>query len=93
MVLLRRFKIFLGRRISGIYIEVRTIGPIIKSQYALTNLNTLTYFQADYETVRNFAESNNICVLANSKQRVVVVTKEGHEPVKKFWKRHSRQQH
>jgi len=47
--------------------------------------------QADYETVRNFAESVNVCVLANSKQRVVVVTKEGHEPVKKFWKRHSRQ--
>lgn len=46
---------------------------------------------ADYETVRNFAESINVCVLANSKQRVVVVTKEGHEPVKKFWKRHSRQ--
>ena len=48
---------------------------------------------ADYETVRNFAESQNVCVLSNSKQRVVVVTKEGHEPVKKFWKRHSKQQH
>ena len=47
----------------------------------------------DYETVRNFAESQNVCVLSNSKQRVVVVTKEGHEPVKKFWKRHSKQQH
>ena len=46
--------------------------------------------QGDYETVRNFAENSNVMVWSNNRLRTVIVTKEGHEPVKKFWKRHSR---
>ena len=45
---------------------------------------------SDFDTVRNYAESINVCVWSNSRNRTVVVTKEGHEPVKKFWKKQSR---
>ena len=45
---------------------------------------------SDFDTVRNYAESINVCVWSNSKNRTVVVTREGHEPVKKFWKKQSR---
>jgi len=46
--------------------------------------------QADYETVRNYADELG-CVVWNSDQkRTLVVTKDGHDDVKRYWRQHSR---
>jgi transcription initiation factor TFIIH subunit 4 len=47
---------------------------------------------ADFEKVRSFADQRGVLVWANAKHRTVVVTKDGHDPVKKFWKQQSRGQ-
>lgn len=44
----------------------------------------------DFKTVRNFADSTGVSVWANERNRTIVVTKDGHDPVKKFWKKHSK---
>ena len=46
--------------------------------------------QADYEVVKNYAENLNYLVWSSAKNRTIIVTKEGHDPVKKFWKHHSK---
>ena len=45
---------------------------------------------ADFETVRSYADQLGVLVWANPQKRTVVVTKEGHDPVKKFWKQQQR---
>ena len=45
---------------------------------------------ADYEVVRRYAEEIGVLIWANVANRTVVVTKEGHDPVKRFWKQQSR---
>ncbi len=45
---------------------------------------------ADFDTVRNYANSIGVSVWANDKNRTVVVTREGHDSVKKFWRQHSK---
>lgn len=45
---------------------------------------------ADYETVRSYADQIGVLVWTNAKNRTVIVTKEGHDPVKKFWKQQSK---
>ena len=46
--------------------------------------------QADYEVVKNYAENLNYLVWSNARNRTIIVTKEGHDPVRKFWKHQSR---
>jgi len=46
--------------------------------------------QGDYETARAFADQQGVVVWANPAKRTLVVSKEGHDAVKKFWRRHSR---
>ena len=41
---------------------------------------------ADFETVRSYAENIGVLVWANPQKRTVVVSKEGHDRVKRFWK-------
>ena len=45
---------------------------------------------ADFETVRSYAENIGVLVWANPQKRTVVVSKEGHDSVKKFWKEQSK---
>lgn len=45
---------------------------------------------SDFEVVRSYADQLGVLVWANEGNRTVVVTKEGHDPVKKFWKQQSR---
>ncbi len=45
---------------------------------------------ADFETVRSYAEQLGVVIWANSRNRTVIVTKEGHDPVKKYWKQQSK---
>ena len=45
---------------------------------------------ADFEVVKHHAESLGVLIWANATNRTVVVTREGHDPVKRFWKQHSR---
>ena len=43
--------------------------------------------QSDFEMLRKFAEENNHSLWANTQKRLMVVSKSGHEDVKKYWKR------
>lgn len=46
--------------------------------------------QADFITLRDYAQSINVLVWQNERTRTMVVRKNGHEDVKKFWKRYSK---
>ena len=46
--------------------------------------------EADFEVVKQYAENLGVLIWANATNRTVVVTKEGHDPVKKFWKQQNR---
>ncbi|KAK7487264.1 hypothetical protein BaRGS_00021492 [Batillaria attramentaria] len=43
--------------------------------------------QADFEMLRNYAKEMDVLVWELPEKRVMVVTKEGHDDVKRFWKR------
>lgn len=46
--------------------------------------------QADFITLRDYAQSINVLVWQSERNRTMVVTKNGHDDVKKFWKRYSK---
>lgn len=46
--------------------------------------------QADFITLRDYAQSINVLVWQNDRTRTMVVTKNGHDDVKRFWKRYSK---
>ncbi|RZF43990.1 hypothetical protein LSTR_LSTR007262 [Laodelphax striatellus] len=46
--------------------------------------------QADFEVLRDYAQDIGVLTWQNDKRRTMVVTKQGHDEVKKFWKRHSK---
>jgi transcription initiation factor TFIIH subunit 4 len=46
--------------------------------------------QADFTTLRDYAQSISVLVWQNDRTRTMVVTKNGHDDVKKFWKRFSK---
>ncbi|XP_055376920.1 general transcription factor IIH subunit 4 [Condylostylus longicornis] len=46
--------------------------------------------QADFITLRDYAQSINVLVWQNERNRNMVVTKNGHDDVKKFWKKYSK---
>ncbi|GFR61365.1 general transcription factor IIH subunit 4 [Elysia marginata] len=43
--------------------------------------------QADFELLRNYAKDIDVLVWEMPEKRVIIVTKAGHDDVKKFWKR------
>ncbi|XP_020626918.1 general transcription factor IIH subunit 4-like isoform X1 [Orbicella faveolata] len=43
--------------------------------------------QADFETLKKYAEDLGVLMWANSSKRVIVVSRSGHDDVKRFWKR------
>ncbi|KAG8222518.1 hypothetical protein J437_LFUL004554 [Ladona fulva] len=45
---------------------------------------------ADFETLRDHARDLGVLVWQSTPKRTVVVTKAGHEEVRRFWKRHSK---
>ena len=46
---------------------------------------------ADYEMVKRYAEDLGVVIWSSAKNRTIVVTKQGHDPVKKFWKQQDRE--
>jgi transcription initiation factor TFIIH subunit 4 len=46
--------------------------------------------EADFLTLRDFAQTNEVLLWQNERTRTLVVTKSGHDDVKKFWKRYSK---
>lgn len=46
--------------------------------------------QADFVTLRDYAVSINVLVWQSDRTRTMVVTKNGHDDVKRFWKRYSK---
>ncbi|GAV08055.1 hypothetical protein RvY_17806 [Ramazzottius varieornatus] len=45
----------------------------------------------DYELLRNYANDLGVNVLSNNDKRLLVVTTEGHVPVRAFWKRQKKE--
>ncbi|BFZ20616.1 hypothetical protein BsWGS_23655 [Bradybaena similaris] len=43
--------------------------------------------QSDFELLRNYAKDIGVLVWEMAEKRVIIVTKSGHDEVKKFWKR------
>ncbi|XP_023344545.1 general transcription factor IIH subunit 4 [Eurytemora carolleeae] len=46
--------------------------------------------QADYEMVRSYAEQSGCVVWSSEQRRTLVVTQDGHNSVRKFWKQNSK---
>lgn len=46
--------------------------------------------QSDFITLRDYAQSMNVLMWQSERTRTMVVTKNGHEDVKKFWKRYQK---
>lgn len=46
--------------------------------------------QADFVVLRDYAQKINVLTWQNERTRTMVVTKQGHDDVKKFWKRYSK---
>lgn len=46
--------------------------------------------QSDFITLRDYAQSINVLMWQQERTRTMVVTKAGHEDVKKFWKRYQK---
>lgn len=46
--------------------------------------------EADFMTLRDYAQSIEVLLWQNERTRTMVVKKSGHEDVKKFWKRYSK---
>ena len=46
--------------------------------------------QADFEVLKNYAQELGVLVWHNPPRRTMVVTKNGHDDVKRFWKKHSK---
>ena len=44
--------------------------------------------QSDFETLRKYADDLGVMLWANMNKRLMVVSKTGHDDVKRFWKRH-----
>ena len=44
--------------------------------------------QADFEMLRNYAKELGVLMLDNPSKRLMVVTRAGHDDVKRFWKQH-----
>ena len=43
--------------------------------------------QADFEMLRKYADEQNVLLWANTQKRLMVVSKTGHDDVKKYWKK------
>lgn len=46
--------------------------------------------QADFDVLKNYAQERGVLVWHSTPGRKMVVTRAGHDEVKKFWKRHSK---
>jgi transcription initiation factor TFIIH subunit 4 len=46
--------------------------------------------EADFITLRDYAITIQVLLWQNEKTRTMVVTKNGHDDVKKFWKKYSK---
>lgn len=46
--------------------------------------------QVDFEVLRNHAQDCGVLMWQNEQKRTMVVTKSGHDEVKRFWKRYSK---
>lgn len=76
--------------------------PTVLDQIKLWELerNRLTYSegvlysqflsQADFNVLKEYAQSNGYLIWSNKEKRTMVVNKNGHDDVKKFWKRYSK---
>jgi len=80
----------------------QTLPPTIVDQIKLWELerNRLTYHegvlysqflsQADFNVLKEYAQSNGVLIWCNKEKRTLVINKHAHDDVKKFWKKYSK---
>lgn len=76
--------------------------PTVVDQIKLWELerNRLTYHegvlysqflsQADFNVLKEYAQSNGVLIWCNKEKRTLVINKNAHDDVKKFWKKYSK---
>jgi transcription initiation factor TFIIH subunit 4 len=79
-----------------------SVPPSVVDQIRLWEMerNRLTYSesvlynqflsQRDYEVVRDYAQGIGVLAHSSDQKRTIVVSKNGHDDVKRFWKKHSK---
>nr|CAG4650090.1 EOG090X04KD [Sida crystallina] len=87
---------------SECYKELPVLPPTIADQIKLWELERDRFTfnegvlynqflsQDDFLVLKNYAQELGVLVWQNTDKRTMVVTKNGHDDVKKFWKRHSK---
>ncbi|XP_030764948.1 general transcription factor IIH subunit 4 [Sitophilus oryzae] len=82
--------------------QKQTLPPTVVDQIKLWELerNRLTYHegvlysqflsQADFNVLKEYAQSNGVLIWCNKEKRTLVVNKNAHDEVKKFWKKYSK---
>jgi transcription initiation factor TFIIH subunit 4 len=45
--------------------------------------------QADYDTVKNYADNQGVVLWCKDDKRTLVVTNDRHNDVKRYWRQHS----
>jgi len=82
-----------GGIIPGVICDQIRLWEIERDRFLFTEGVLYNQFlaQRDFELLRDYAKEQNCCVWENSAKRVLIVTRQGHEDVRRFWKRHKNQ--
>lgn len=83
-------KIQKGGVIPGVICDQIRLWEIERDRFLFTEGVMYNQFlsQRDFELLRDYAKDQNCCVWENPAKRVLVVTRQGHDDVRRFWKRH-----
>lgn len=82
-----------GGVIPGVICDQIRLWEIERDRFVFTEGVLYNQFlsQRDFELLRDYAKEQNCCVWENSSKRVLIVTRQGHDDVRRFWKRHKNQ--
>jgi len=82
-----------GGVIPGVICDQIRLWEIERDRFLFTEGVLYNQFlsQRDFELLRDYAKELKCCVWENPAKRVLIVTRVGHEDVRRFWKRHKNQ--
>jgi len=82
-----------GGVIPGVICDQIRLWEIERDRFLFTEGMLYNQFlsQKDFELLRDYAKEQNCCVWENPAKRVLIVTRQGHDDVRRFWKRHKNQ--
>ena len=78
------------RLVEEVFVErMRAVGVDAVAGHSL-RLDDPNLSQADFDTLRDYAQDLDVLTWQNATRRTMVVTQAGHDQVKKFWKTYSK---